>query len=215
MARFTLPGRKTLAGLAVAGLVLVGGMGTALADEETANGAASRYQQFTERLATLLGKQPDEVRNAITQVHSQYIDEAVAAGKIPADRAQELKDRAAQGGVPFLGGPGRGPGHGGKLFRMLMGEVASVDGQTLTIKGPDGTEKTVLLTDTTEIRKGRETADVSAITVGAHVAIHGEPDEQGVVTAERVHIHDGELGPRPGGRRGNRGPGEQPPTSAS
>ena len=87
MKMFTLPGRKTLAGLAIAGMVLVGGMGTALVDENTTTGA-TRYQQFTERLAILLSKQPNEVRNTITQVHSQYIYEAVAAGKIPADKAR-------------------------------------------------------------------------------------------------------------------------------
>lgn len=218
MGMFTLPGRKTIAGLAVAGMVLVGGMGTALADQDTTTGA-TRYQQFTERLASLLSKQPDEVRNAITQVHNQYIDEAVAAGTIPADKAQELKDRAATGGVPFLGGgPGFGKGHGrghgeaGRPGGMLMGEVTKVDGQTITVKTPDGTEKTALLTAATEVRKGRDAADATAITVGARVGIHGEADAAGVVTAAKVLIHDG-TEPQPGGRRGGRGPQGQAPAT--
>lgn len=44
-----------------------------------------------------------------------------------------MKDRAAQGGVPFLGGwPGdrgghdKGPGHGAMPGGMLMGEVTKV-----------------------------------------------------------------------------------------
>lgn len=217
MKMFTLPGRKAVLGLAAAGMLFAGALGgTALANEgDTGTSLQSRYEQFTERLATLLGKQPTEVRDAITQVQHQYIDEALAAGKITAEQAAAMKERAAQGGAPFLHGPGR---HG-MPGAALMGEVVKVEGQTLTVKTPDGTEQTAQLTAATEIRQGRDgAADASALTAGAKVAVFGQADAQGVLTAERVHIHDGQPGERGpghrGGPRGGRGPqGGQPPAA--
>lgn len=213
-----IPGRKTLLGVAAAGLLLAGTLGTALAGGDTTNGA-TRYQQFTERLATILGKQPDEVRSAIAQVYSQYLDEAVAAGTLPADKAQAMKDRMAQGGAPFFGGPGghgKGMGHGraGHPGGGVKGEVVSVNGSTVTIKAPNGSEQTVLLTPATQVFKGRAAADASAITPGVRIAVHGQADDQGVVTAEKVHTLDGEMGKR-GPRPDRRGPAAAPaaPTS--
>ncbi len=212
MTGLTFPGKKVLAGLAVGGLLLAGTIGTALADKNPpAGGPANYYQQFTERLATLLGKQPDEVRSAITQVQGQFIDEGVTAGKIPADRAQALKDRAASGEGPFFGGHpghgrGMGPGREGHPGDGVMGEVVKVDGQTLTIKTPDGSEKTVLLTATTKIFKGRDLADATALQVGTRLAAHGKADAQGVVTADEVHTMDGQPGPGHGQRGEHHGP---------
>ena len=140
-----------------------------------------------------------------------------------------MKDRAAENGVPFFGTfGGHGKGHHGKGPGIghqgggLMGEVTKVEGQTITVKTPDGAEKTAVLTDTTEVRKGRDQADASAITVGAKVAVRGEANDQGVVTAAAVHVHDGkEPVGRPGGPkagpkgRGHRGGAGAPvaPTS--
>lgn len=91
-------------------------------------------------------------------------------------------------------------------------------GQTITVKLPNGTEKTAVLTATTEVCKGRDAATAAAITVGAHVGIHGEADAAGVVTATKVMVHDGaapQLGDRRGGPRGGRGPQGQPSTPAN
>ncbi len=78
--------------------------------------------------------------------------------------------------------------------RGLAGEVTAVNGLTVTLSTRDG-ERTVRLSDATEVREGRAAADRSAITVGDRVKVQGQADAQGVIAAERVTIGDDCQGP--------------------
>lgn len=71
---------------------------------------SGRMEEHLNRLAGNLGVTPDKLRDALRQTAIQEIDAAVARGDIPADRAQQIKDRIQNGqGAPLgprFGGPG-------------------------------------------------------------------------------------------------------------
>lgn len=109
-------GLASVAGLVAAGAVVAG---AAFAQTPTAPSQTAAASWLT-KFAQGLGKSEADVKAAALQATNQTIDEAVAAGKLTADQAAQLKARAAQ--EPFagpFGGPGRGgpggPGHFGEL----------------------------------------------------------------------------------------------------
>ncbi len=77
-----------------------------------------RAEQELNRFAQNLGVDPTRVKEAMKQTALQHIDEAVAAGRLTADQAQQAKDAINSGQFPgfgfggFRGGPGEGK-HGG------------------------------------------------------------------------------------------------------
>ncbi len=108
---------------------------------------------------------------------------------------------AASGGPEGRrGGPGGcGPGGGG--------EVTAIDGNTITAENPHG-EVTIITTADTEFEVNGKAGSLSDISVGMFVGAHGEKDDDGVVTADRVFAGD-EKPERPeGGRRGRGAGGE-------
>ena len=96
-------------------LLAVAGIGVAGA-QSGGSGSDTPYRRFVDRVAELLGKQPAEVRSAITEAQSELVDEAVREGRIPAGRADDIKERIAEGdgawGGRIFGGHGHGHGHG-------------------------------------------------------------------------------------------------------
>lgn len=70
---------------------------------------AGRIDEYLNRLAANLGVAPDTLRDALRQTAIQEIDAAVARGEIPADRAQQFKDRIQSGQRPPLGPRAGGP----------------------------------------------------------------------------------------------------------
>ncbi|MBI2873696.1 MAG: hypothetical protein HYY09_01275 [Firmicutes bacterium] len=112
-------------------------------------------------------------------------------GVISADQVRIIDPESMKKG-PF---PGKGrifePGmgkdaRGGKL----IGKITAVDGDTLSLSTPQG-EKQVLLTEETIILKGREQGSASDLQVDLMVAVQGQADEQGVISAGRVIIKAG------------------------
>jgi len=73
-------------------------------------------------------------------------------------------------------------GHG------VIGEVVSVTLPTLVVVGQDRVEKMVALDDTTMVRKFQENAETTGITVGSFVAVLGDPDDRGVITAKLIRL---------------------------
>jgi hypothetical protein len=77
---------------------------------------------------------------------------------------------------------------GGMGIRPIMGEVISIDGNTLTVKSMNGSSKIVLLADTTKVTKS-ETGAKEDIKTGIQVAIFGKVNQDGSVTADSVQLN--------------------------
>lgn len=80
--------------------------------------------------------------------------------------------------------------HGGRSHR-LMGTVASVHDDHVTITTTEGKEASVTLTAATEYEKDEKPADRSALVEGARVSIQLEEDDK---TAVKVKIGGGAHG---------------------
>lgn len=72
--------------------------------------------------------------------------------------------------------------------RPVAGEIISSDSKSLTVKQPDGSNKIILLSSTTQINKA-QSAVVSDLKVGEKVSIFGTTNPDGSVTAQNVQLN--------------------------
>ena len=123
--------------IAVAGLV-GGGISLAMNDNSPHGSTSSvgtnqttQSDDWIKALATKLGKTEQELRDAIKQTNLDFLDKAVADGKLTKDQADKIRQRieSSNGSGPFGFGIGRhgagpngmGPGKGGVFgFGPLM-----------------------------------------------------------------------------------------------
>lgn len=102
-------------------------------------------------------------------------------------------------------GPRGGSGANGARLRNgggVVGDVLSVDTNSITVKLPDGSSKIVLLTSSTTINKAAQ-GSVSDLSVGTRVAAFGATNSDGSVTATNVQINPIMRGPNgPSGTSG-------------
>ena len=68
------------------------------------------------------------------------------------------------------------------------GSVIKVDGNNLIIKGNDNVEKTILVSDKTIIRSGRQNIKVADLKVGDLTVTIGQPNDQGQIDASLIRI---------------------------
>jgi polyhydroxyalkanoate synthesis regulator phasin len=85
---------------------------------------------FLNRLADQLGISADDLTQAMTQVASDMLDQAVADGKLTQDEADAIRARIEAGDVPFFFGRGHhgGPGHGfrhGFMIGVTLDKIAT------------------------------------------------------------------------------------------
>ena len=170
--------RRTLSlGIALTAMLmaLVVGVGVARGAGDARGGV---YERFVAKVAARLGKQPAEVRSAMAAAQGEIVDEEVAAGRMPKERGERIKERVREGRGLALG-LHKARGH-------LIGRVTKVSGETLTIETPRGT-KTVRLGKDAKVHgpKGAKGADVM---VGSYVRVKGRADGNGTVIARMVHI---------------------------
>jgi len=99
---------KQIAVVAVLAAVLGLGVGAAVAG----GGLSNDKDAFLNDVAKRLNVTPEQLKAAIKGATDARIDQAVKDGKITKEQADALKQRAAQGGLPFFG-PGPGFGHRG------------------------------------------------------------------------------------------------------
>ncbi|MDP9353466.1 MAG: hypothetical protein M3P51_18255 [Chloroflexota bacterium] len=165
-----------LAGVLVALLLVILTTAAVLAQDKPQD-KGSAYERWTARVAELLGKQPGEVRSAMTRAHEELVDEAVEEGKVSPERAEKLKRRSHVGGFPVAHPHGQ----------SRVGRVAKVEGQTLTLQTPRG-ELTVRLQDDTKVRKPGTKPEKTTIEVGNVVRVIGKRQEGDALVARRVHI---------------------------
>lgn len=80
---------------------------------------------------------------------------------------------------------GRNSGAG---FRPTAGEIVSSDEISITLKMQDGSTKIVLITDKTTINKAEKAAK-SDLKKGERVAVFGQENADGSVTAQTIQIN--------------------------
>jgi hypothetical protein len=99
----------------------------------------------------------------------------------------------------FAGRNGGGTGTN-NTFRPVNGQILSASTNTLTVKLADGSSKVVILTGTTQINKAVQ-ATTTDLQVGSTVAVFGQTNSDGSVTAQSVQLN-------PIARTGNPNPGQ-------
>ena len=98
--------------LAIGGVALAA-FGAGGAAYAVTNNGNSERDAYLNDLANRLHVSRDQLNSALTGAFDDRLDAAVKAGKLTQDQANAIKKKVANGGgVPFLGGPGRGPGPG-------------------------------------------------------------------------------------------------------
>ncbi len=80
------------------------------------------------------------------------------------------------------GGVNMPSGHG------AVGEIVSIALPLVVVAGPDNLEKTVVVTDTTEIREFRDTIQANELSVGDFIIVLGTPNEEGQVDAKLIRL---------------------------
>jgi hypothetical protein len=118
-----------------------------------------------------------------------------------------LGQGAAAGGQGGAGAAQSGPG-GVVRVGGAGGVVERVEGQTLTLRGPNNQQVRVALTDQTQVHKQVEgsTGDLAA-GVSVLVQPQGQPGADGVVTAAAVTVLPANAAARPGQGQGGQRPG--------
>lgn len=103
-------------------------------------------------------------------------------------------------GMP-LHAPGSGPGgpildfprRGIPDANGANGIVISINGRSIVVKGDDGIEKTVIISSSTQMRKGGSDALSTDIVPEDRVVIFGAPDETGEIVAGFIRVFDHNL----------------------
>lgn len=73
-------------------------------------------------------------------------------------------------------------------FRPVNGEIISIDEKSVTVKLQDGSSKIIILSETTNINKA-ETAEKKDLTVGTAIAVFGEVNSDGSITAQNIQLN--------------------------
>lgn len=79
-------------------------------------------------------------------------------------------------------------GGSGNIFRPVNGQILSNSNNTLTVKLADGTSKVVILTGSTQINKAA-LGTVTDLVTGSTVAVFGQTNSDGSVTAQSIQIN--------------------------
>jgi hypothetical protein len=94
-----------------------------------------------------------------------------------------------QGGNTVAFGQGRTGGQRGMMgLRPVAGEIISSDDKSITVKLNDGSSKIVFLSEKTVINKA-SVASKSDLANGQRVAIFGETNADGSVTAQNIQLN--------------------------
>ena len=66
------------------------------------------------------------------------------------------------------------------------GSIIKIDGNNLIVRGKDNVEKTILISDKTVIRSGRQDIKTADLKVGGITVTIGQPDNQGKINAQLI-----------------------------
>ena len=126
---------RRIAALALAGGLLAGGTGAAIAAVSKDDGKKAE-QAVLDDAAKRLNVTPEKLRDALSAAQDAQLDQAVKDGKLTQKQADAIKARRKQSGRvlggPFGGPPGfRGHGHGfGERRVMIFPDLAKALGLT-------------------------------------------------------------------------------------
>lgn len=81
---------------------------------------------------------------------------------------------------------GQGGQFGGGM-RPVMGEIATLDDKSFTVKMPDGSSRIVILSENTSVNKATEAAKTD-LKVGEQVNVIGSANNDGSLTAQNIQI---------------------------
>jgi hypothetical protein len=73
-------------------------------------------------------------------------------------------------------------------FRPVNGEIIAADEKSITVKLQDGSSKIVIISENTQINKA-EQASKNDLKVGEKVAVFGQENSDGSVTAQNIQIN--------------------------
>jgi hypothetical protein len=93
-------------------------------------------------------------------------------------------------GMPTGSGFTVGIGPGAPPFNPhgVVGDVIDIGTSTLSVKDVDGDEQSIFVATATPIREMNNTISFTAIEVGDHVTIIGEPNDTGQVEARFIRV---------------------------
>lgn len=204
-------GRRFGIGL-VAGLALAGLTATGIAFAQDPTPEAGRpADTFIQRLANRLGIGEDQLKQAMIDTRNGMIDDAVAQGRLNAERAENLKNRE----LDQRGPRGNGQGRGHSAMQFVRAEFESI-AQLLNMSPADLRAELAAGKSLTEVAESRGVdratmvnqilADVQAKTSQA-VANGNLSAEQAQKINEKAAQHvdrlvDAERGAGVGGPRG-------------
>lgn len=175
--------RARIAGVVAAGVLATAAVGTAVAQQQGAGAGNTYYQDFTARVARILGKQPAEVRSAMQQAQTQMVDQAVSQGAMTQAEADKAKQQM-QNGAPLAGM--RTVAREERERNHAFGVVKSFSGSTLVVQTREG-DRTVTVGPKTTIQQAGKSASQSALKPGTFVMVKGTPSGD-KLTAERIQI---------------------------
>jgi len=78
--------------------------------------------------------------------------------------------------------------HGMMNSHGAFGDVVSINGSTIVVKGHDEAEKTVLIQPETMIEREFDKLKTTDLVVGQHVIIFGDPNDAGQIQAKLIRI---------------------------
>lgn len=67
------------------------------------------------------------------------------------------------------------------------GQILSMDASSLTVKGPDGSTKIILVSTSTPVMK-TATGSLSDLSLGGNITVTGSPNSDGSITAASIQI---------------------------
>ncbi len=97
----------------------------------------------------------------------------------------QMRDRMGSGNTA---NPPANPMRAGFSGGMTSGEVINTDGQSLTVKTPDGSSKIIILSANTKYTKSAE-ATSTEVSVGTTVMITGTANTDGSITATSIQLN--------------------------
>ena len=73
----------------------------------------------------------------------------------------------------------------------VFGSIIKIDGNTIIAKAKDDVEKTILVSDSTIIQKGRKKVKLPDLKVDEDIVVIGSPNEEGQIEAKLIRVFDG------------------------
>lgn len=129
---------------------------------------------------------------------------AIGVNRVTAEQWERFQNGGGAGGQGGPGGPGGGwgPGGGPMAGNRAGGEILSIDGNQIKVRGRQG-ERTIVVNDKTTFAKQDQAIALKDLKVGDRIFAVGKEDNGKFVATE---VRTG-LGGRGGPRHGGQGPG--------